>query len=306
MSPPDDSRKILLANFAAAISSLSAGASIVATRFVIDQTDPVSLAFYRYLIGAAVLIPVLAWGLSTRRVPARDLVAIAILGFVFFGFFPWAFSASLKYTTAARGAVGLATAPIMTLILAQLLGRERMTPLKTISVLVAFAGVTVAFGDALLGEDAGGFVGEAYMLAAVVAVAIYSVFARPYLVRHGAIFVTALAITFGMLALLPLAANLGAVSRVPDFTGPGWVAVIFLGVIGGAIQFVLLTWALRWLTPTRTAIYVTLNPISALILAAIILGEALTPQLLVGVVLVMSGIVLANRPSANRAEEKKG
>lgn len=303
MIVPDDSRKVLLANVAAAVSSLSAGASIAATRFVIDQTDPVTIGFYRYLIGAFVLLPVLAWGLATRRVSARDMLVIALLGVVFFGYFPWAFSASLKYTTAARGAVGLATAPIMTLVLAQILGRERMTPMKSLAVAVAFAGVAVAFSDALLGGENKGFLGEALMLAAVLGAAVYSVYARPYLVRHGPVFVTSLAITFGMLSLLPFAAAEGALSAVPTFTTGGWVAVLFLGIVGGAVQFVLYTWALRRISPTRTAIYVTLNPISALVLAAVILGESLTPQLLAGAILVISGIFLANRPSARRAEE---
>ena len=48
-----------LANLAAATAALSAGASVVATRLVIGETDPVTLAFYRYVIATCCLAPVL-------------------------------------------------------------------------------------------------------------------------------------------------------------------------------------------------------------------------------------------------------
>src|SRR6266511_702745 len=48
-----------LANLAAATAALSAGASVVATRLLVGETDPVTLAFYRYVIAAGCLAPVL-------------------------------------------------------------------------------------------------------------------------------------------------------------------------------------------------------------------------------------------------------
>jgi drug/metabolite transporter (DMT)-like permease len=70
--------------------------------------------------------------------PMRDTATIASLGTLFFGFFPWAFSAALQYTTAARGAIGIATIPIQTLILAVFFGREVLIYAKLLSVSLAF------------------------------------------------------------------------------------------------------------------------------------------------------------------------
>ena len=61
--------KVVLANIAAAISALSAGLSIVATRFIINETDPISLAFFRYFIATIFLLPILYLGLRKQRVP---------------------------------------------------------------------------------------------------------------------------------------------------------------------------------------------------------------------------------------------
>jgi drug/metabolite transporter (DMT)-like permease len=107
-------------------------------------------------------------------------------------------------------------------------------------------------------------------------------------------FVTAIGMVFGMVALLPLAAAKGAFGGWPHFSGEGWLALVFLGTVGAVVQFSLLNWALRWLPPSRVVIYLTLNPISAMLLANMILGENATAVLIVGLSFVISGILVAN------------
>ena len=288
---------VFLANAAAAAASLSAGASIVATRLVIGESDPGTLAFYRYIIGVLCLAPVLYLLWPRDGLSARDVGRIAALGALFFGLFPWAFNASLDYIPAARGAIGLATIPIQTLIIAAAAGRETLSTRKVVSVILAFAGVAIAFGPSAFDADPRYLLGDALMLLGALSAAIYSVFGRPTLVRHDPVFVTALTMIFGVLALLPLAVLHGSVSAMPSFSPDGWLALLFLGTVGGALQFSLFAWALRRLLPSRTAIYLALNPISAMLLAVVILGESLTVGLIGGLLLVVSAIVVANRPA---------
>lgn len=286
--------KALLANLAAAGAALSAGASVVATRVVVVESDPVAVAFYRYAIAGLCLLPVLAATWPRGRLPLAEVGRIALLGALFFGFFPWAFSAALLHTTAARGAVDLATIPIQTLVVAALFGREAASAAKLASVGLAFVGVVTALGPAALGGGAH-VLGDGLMLVGAFSAALYSVFGRPVLARNGALFVTALAMLFGVLALLPLAAVGGAVTW-PTLSRDGWLAIIFLGTVGGALQFVLFTWALRWLPPSRVVIYLALNPVTALLLAALLLDEAITVALVAGLALVLGGIAVANWP----------
>ena len=78
-----------------------------------DRGDMESaLAFYRYVVAAVCLVPLLPFVWPKVRLPFADITKIALLGAVFFGFFPWAFSAALQYTSAARGAIDIATIPI--------------------------------------------------------------------------------------------------------------------------------------------------------------------------------------------------
>jgi len=292
--------RILLAHAAALASAISAGAAVVATRFVIGETDPLALVFYRYVVSIICFVPVVPMLWPKERLVAAEYVKIAAFGILFFVFFPWSFNAALHYNPAARGAVGLATIPIQTLLVAVAFGRETLTGAKMTGVALAFCGILVAFGaSAFGGGDGGSLKGDGYMLLGVFCAAIYSVFGRATLMKHGALFVTALGMVFAVSALLPVIAIEQGGLALPVFTTKGWVAVIFLGSVAGAVQFSLFMWALRWLPPTTTVLYLTLNPIAAMVLGILLLGEHLTAELVAGMALVLLGIVIGSGAWAN-------
>ncbi len=287
--------RTVLAHAAAAAAALFAGSAVVATRFVIGETDPLSLVFYRYVVAIVCFAAVLPMLWPKERLAGSEYGKIAAFGILFFVFFPWAFNAALHFNPAARGAVGLATIPIQTLLVAATFGRESLTATKMAGVAVAFCGILVAFGAAAFGSGTpGSLKGDGLMLLGVLCAAIYSVFGRATLMRHGALFVTALGMAFAVAALLPVVAIVQGGLALPSFSVNGWIAVVFLGSVAGAVQFSLFMWALRWLPPTVTVLYLTLNPIAAMVLGIIVLGEHLTAELVAGMALVLIGIVVGS------------
>jgi drug/metabolite transporter (DMT)-like permease len=292
--------KVLLAHAAAAAAALSAGSAVVATRFVIGETDPISLVFYRYLVSITCFAPILPLLWPRGGLDAAEYGKMAGFGILFFVLFPWTFNAALQYNPAARGAVGLATIPIQTLLVAAVFGREQLTVPKATGVLFAFSGIAVAFGSAAVGQDNGSYLlGDGLMLLSGLCAAIYSVFGRSTLMRHGRLFATALAMVFAVAALVPVVVLpavilKGTAAVLPAFSFGGWMAVLFLGSIAGAMQFSLYMWALRWLPPTSTTLYLTLNPITAMVLGIVILEERLTIELFLGLVLVLIGILVGS------------
>jgi drug/metabolite transporter (DMT)-like permease len=154
---------------------------------------------------------------------------------------------------------------------------------KTILAHAAAATAALSAGAAVVAMLLGGF-----------CAAIYSVFSRATLAKHGALFVTALAMVFAVIGLLPVAILNSGVKSIPTFSSEGWFAVLFLGTFAGALQFSLFTWALRWLPPTTTVLYLTLNPITAMLLGVLLIGEMLTIALVAGFLLVLCGILVGN------------
>jgi drug/metabolite transporter (DMT)-like permease len=136
----------LRASLAAASASIFFGGSVVVTRFVVDAIDPILLAFIRFLIASLRLAPMLLLG-SLGRFGARDVVAISGLGIVFFGMFPWLFNAGLALVPASRGALWLATMPLLTFVLASALRFEKVTMPKAMGTVLAAVGIALAVGD---------------------------------------------------------------------------------------------------------------------------------------------------------------
>ena len=78
----------------------------------------------------------------------------------------------------------------------------------------------------------------------------------------------------------------------------GWIVVLLIGLSSG-IGYVLWLWALKHTTPTRVTVFLSLSPVTASLLGALILSEPFTLGVLIGLAGVVGGLWLATRPSAN-------
>src|SRR5262245_66005730 len=128
---------------AAASTGIFVGSTIVATRFVIGQTSPASLALLRYFIGFCCLLPPALWSAEVRF-EWRDMPVISLLGIVQFGVVVALLNYALQFIPSARAALIFATFPLMTMLLATALGYERVTWAKALGVILTVAGVGLA------------------------------------------------------------------------------------------------------------------------------------------------------------------
>jgi drug/metabolite transporter (DMT)-like permease len=78
-----------------------------------------------------------------------------------------------------------------------------------------------------------------------------------------------------------------------DFGAEQWIAGAYLGIAGGALAFILWVLALERATPTRVANTMTVNPLAAALLATQLVDEAITPNLILGLLAVFLGIWIA-------------
>lgn len=279
---------------AAAATGVQVGAAIVATRFVIGETTPAALAMLRYVIGVLILLPAV---LLTPRTPIarRDLAPIALLGIGQFGILIALLNFGLQTVPSARAALVFSTFPLLTLLLAALLGHERLTVAKTIGVLLTIAGVGIALGERFVAATAQPVgIGDAAVLASALTGAACSVLYRPYLRRYPALPVSAFAMlaSVGFLALLATAE--GFFAHPVRFTDAAWLAIGFIGVSSGVGYFLWL-YALRHAPATRVTVFLALSPVTAAVLGAWLLAEPVTPALTAGVVFVAAGLWLATR-----------
>ena len=180
------------------------------------------------------------------------------------------------------------------MLVAAILQVETLTRSKTSGVAIATLGVAVALFTGLGAAPSGAWRGDLLMVAAALCMAFYSVWSRALAKQYGATTYTALAMTFGALVLVALAWARGGFAATQSFGPTQWSVVGFLGIFGGALTFLLWSYALQRTTPTRVAISVTVNPIASGIFGAYALDEPVTVNLITGLLLVATGILVAS------------
>jgi drug/metabolite transporter (DMT)-like permease len=220
---------------------------------------------------------------------------------LYFALFPILFNASLIFTTAARGALALSTLPLLTMLVGAALGSEALSPRKTVGVLVAMSGVALALRSGLSSAPGGAWRGDLLMVAAALCMALYSIWSKPLIRRSGPIPFTAVSMGIGAACLIALSWWHGSFAPVASFGLPQWGAAFYLGALGAALTFYLWAFALERTTPTRVAISVTVNPITASTVGALLLNEPIGWNLVLGIVTVFAGIWIATTTSRRAA-----
>jgi drug/metabolite transporter (DMT)-like permease len=274
------------------LSCAGGGGAAVATRYLIASVDPFTLAALRFGGGVMCLLP-LALVLRVRWPDREDWPRVAGLGFMFFAVFFVFYNVALVFTTVARGTLALSTLPLMTMAVGALLGIERLSARKTVGVLTAMLGVTAALASGLADAPAGAWRGDLIMAAATLCMALYSVWSRPFIARASALGFLTAGMGVGATALVLISITSGDVARIGQFSPTEWLAAGYLGAGGGALAFFLWVYALQHASPTRVANTMTVNPIIAGFLAALLLDEPITLNLVAGLIAVGAGLWIA-------------
>ncbi len=295
--PMDHTAGVLIA----LVSSCLGGSAAAVTRYLVANADPLTLALLRWGIGFLVVLPVTLL-LRSKLPPRADWLAVCILGICFFGLFFVLYNVAVAYTTAARASLALSTLPLQTMIVAALLGIEPLTVRKSLGVAVAMLGVFFALASGLAGAPEGAWRGELIMTGAVLCMAFYNVWSRRFIQRSSALGFLCVGMGAGAVVLLAIDALSGRVAVLASFSGPQWIAGLYLGICGGALAFILWVMALQRTTPTLVANTMTINPIAAGLLATQLVGEPITLNLIGGVIAVFAGIWIATTgPSQTKA-----
>lgn len=299
-----------LALIAAAVAGVQVGAAIVASRFVIAEIPPLTLALLRYAIALLCLLPFVVRYLvrgKARLAPppsrrlGRDALVMAVLGIGQFALLIALLNWGLQSVGAAQAALIFSLFPLLTLLLSAALGRERITVPLLGGVLLSTAGVALSLVPQLETSSAAahGWLGQLAVLASAGVGALCSVSYRPYLQRYPTLLVSAYAMLASVLCLALLALPEHWPARVLTLAPTAWAVVAFIGLSSG-FGYVAWLYALRHEAPTRVTVFLALNPVTAAVLGALFLHEKLDAWTLAAIVCIGAGLRLATWPAFTR------
>lgn len=259
--------------------------------------SPGALSLGRLGVGSLVLG---AFVLARRaRFPrGRDLLAIALIGVIWFGGYNLALNEAERRVDAGTAAMLVNLGPIFIALLAGMFLREGFPGRLFFGCAVAFSGsAVIGFATSSAGGAAG--LGAALCIAAALAYAVGVTLQKPLLARVPALQVTWLACTVGVVVCLPFAPLL--VQEVGRADGSTIAWMLYLGIFPTAVAFTTWAYALRRTTAGRMGSITYLVPPLAVAMGWAFLGESPPSLALLGGALCLAGVILARRapkPSA--------
>jgi drug/metabolite transporter (DMT)-like permease len=188
------------------------------------------------------------------------------------------------------------------MVVGAVLGSEALTARKSAGVVIAMFGVAIALLSGLTSAPPGAWRGDLLMVGAALCMALYSIWSKPFIARSGPIAFTTMAMGVGAACLILISCWRGSFAPVAVFGIQQWLAAFYLGAFGSAVTFYLWAFALARTTPTRVAISVSVNPVTASLVGAILLHEPLSWNLVGGIVTVFAGIWIATTTGRRRSE----
>lgn len=197
----------------------------------------------------------------------------------------------------------MALTPAIVALANTLLFRERHGWPASIGICLAMAGaiVTITDGDIATIFGRGISRGDTFLLGAALAWAVYTILARFSMARLSALTVLTYSSVVGVLVLLPVAIRLKIPEAILNLPLKPLLGLLYLSIAAAGLAYLFYYEGIRAVGATKAAVFLNIEPVAAMVLGMAILGESLSLPVALGAVLVMTGLVLVNRPGRRDA-----
>jgi drug/metabolite transporter (DMT)-like permease len=284
----------------------------IALKLSSGSFNSVQLTFLRFLIGAVVLMPLASQERKRKSITLRaaDIRFFMLTGFICVVVSMMLFQMSVIFAPASTVAVLFSCNSVFVVFFAYLMLHERIYKHTAVSIIVSVAGMLIIINPL---HFKGGAAGVACALGAAVTFALYNAVARTRSDRIGGITLTSMSFLFGCAELLILmsishipavasplrSAGLGMFCAVPLISGvtlsslPG---LIYVGICVTGLGYMFYFLAMESTSAATASLVFYIKPVLAPLLAAAVLGEAITGRMTVGIIFIVAGSLIAFIP----------
>jgi drug/metabolite transporter (DMT)-like permease len=262
---------------------------------------PFALGALRLIVAGAVL---LAWGLWKKwrlRLTKSEAITLAAAGLLLWPCANGLVNLAEQRVDSGYAALLVATVPIWTALIDALVDRRRPSWRFAASLGVGFAGVGLLSVPRLLAADSADALSVVLLLVAPVTWAAGSVLQKRRPVGTTPVVSSGYLLLFGSLGFA--AVSLAMREPLPTPSAAAWGAWAYLVVAGSIAAFTSFVRALRLLPTGVVMTFAYVNPVIAVLLGAVILGERISPVAVGGMALILLGVwgVLGGRGRALRS-----
>ena len=273
------------------------GGTFVAGRALAGEVAPFESAFFRFLFASIILVVAIyrtEGGIKFGSL-RNFLIAtvLALLGVVSYNFF---FFAGLELVTASRASLIIANNPVLIALLSALVFKDKLSIRQIVGIFLSLFGavVVISRGDlSLISAEFGR--GEFLFLGCVASWVSYSLFCKIAMKDISPMLAVTHSSLVGAVVFSIPSISSGMLSNVPNYSLGAWGSLFYLGFFGTALGVLWYNQGIKKLGPGVAGLCINFVPVSAVILAWLILGETPTKSLLIGGSLVVLGVLLTRK-----------
>ncbi len=273
------------------------GGTFIAGRVIARDMDPYAAAFLRFSTASILLIALIR--IREGYLPGlkpKQILPIFLLGMTGVFSYNVLFFSGLHTVAAGRASLIIALNPIAISLLSSIFFKEKLTFLKSVGILVSVTGamVVITYGDlaSILDKPLG--MGELFIFGCVASWVAYSLIGNMVMSGLSPLVSVGYSALAGSIALFIPATYRGFLGSLGSYTALEWVSVLYLSIFGTVLGFIWYYQGLKTVGPMKASVFINFVPISAILLAFLILGEPVTISLLTGAGLVICGVLLTN------------
>jgi len=263
-------------------------------KYALEDFPALAYSALRPLIAAALLFAILIYRKQRLLLPSADLRRIVLVGAFGLGLSQLCFIGALARTSVAHTVILASVSPIVVALYRVTVKRAPLPVSAMLGIGGGFIGVLLLVGGAA-GESETSLVGDGLAFVSALTWMAVTIWPAAVFERHGTTRPMAWMLASSLLVSLPLAAT--ALVETARDTPPAlaWAALLYSALFGSLLGGALWQRAVLQVGASRTLIYMYLQPVGAMVLAALMLGERLTSIQAVGGALALIGVGLVRR-----------
>ena len=289
----------LLAYIEAIFSVVVWGGTFIATKIALREVSPPTIVWLRFAMGIVVL-GIAVFARKQFAWPEKnEWLYLALLGFLGVALHQWLQATGLQTAKATTTAWIVATTPIFIAILSWLVLKEKLNWIQICGIIVAAFGVLLIVSQgnfsAFFAGQAATF-GDLLIFFSAINWAVYTILSRRELARHPAARMMFFVMILGWLFISIWIFGFGpGLSEISHLTSNGWGAILILGIFGSGLAYIAFYDALQALPASQLGVFYNIEPLVTAVLAALMIGEALTLISLASGAIIIFGVWLVNR-----------
>jgi len=294
------------AHLAVLCANLIYGANYTIAKGVMpDYIGPFGFIVIRVIV-AAVIFSLLDLFFKSQKVATKDLITLAVCGLFGVAINQLLFFKGLSITSPINAALMMTTNPIMVIIVAAILIKEKVSFKKISGILIGIAGAIFLI---LIGKDMavtnGDVRGDLLVLINSLSFGIFLIIVKPMMQKYHPITVMKWIFIFGAFYVIPFGYNEFTKIEFNTFPAHIWLSVTYVVIVTTCIVYLLNTFALKNLSPSNVSSYIYLQPVFATAFAIALGKDQLHVLHVISSMLIFIGVYLVSSSTILRNHGKK-